>query len=142
MKGLDLIIIDYFQLIKGGIGDSRQQRLGDVSRGLKILAKHFGVPVIVPSQLNHEGITRESEDLENDSDIVLKLRRPAYDGYGTHLKKGVNKISRDGEWVVPEEHFAILEVTKNRSGRVGNIRLSFDGSHQQFNGWEDNMEQI
>lgn len=132
LKGLDLVIIDYIQLMKGGTGDSRQQRLADTSGNLKALAKYFKVPVIILSQLNHEGITREAEDIENDSDIVLKLRRPYYEEQ-KEIKREI-----DGEYkaVVPEENFAQLRVTKNRSGRTGKIDLTFMGQYQSFFGWE------
>ena len=140
MGGLDLIVIDYFQLMDGGVGETRQQQLGYISRKLKIFAKHFKVPVIALSQLNADGKTRESKDLFQDSDIVMLLFRPAFDGHGTHPKNGVNKIKRDGEWIVPEQHFSIVDIAKQRGGRTGSVRLSFDGSHQQFNGWEDEEE--
>jgi len=141
MGGLDLVVIDYFQLIGGGVGETRQQQLGQISRSLKALAKHFQVPIIILSQLNADGKTRESKDLFQDSDIVALLFRPAFDGYQTHLRQGVNKIKRDGEWIVPEPHFSIVDIAKNRGGRTGSIRISFDGAHQQFNGWEDNWEE-
>lgn len=137
MKGLDLVVIDYFQLIEGGIGDSRQQQLGTISRGLKKISKYFQVPVIILAQSNEDGKIRESKDLQKDADIVLMLFRPAYDGHGIHVKDGVEKIKRDGRWIVPEEHFALIRITKHRGGDVATIRLAFDGSHQQFNGWED-----
>ena len=135
LKGLDLVVIDYFQLVRGGSGDSRQQKLGDISRDTKALAKHFGVPIIALSQLNNEGSTREAEDFENDSDIVLKLYRPAYDKVGVQTKDGVEKIKRDGKWVEPEENFAKLVIAKNRNGKLGSVRLTVNAEYQQFNGW-------
>jgi len=132
LKGLDLVIVDYIQLMKGGTGDSRQQRLADISANMKALAKHFKVPIIILSQLNHEGITREAEDIENDSDIVLKLSRPFYEE--------IKKIKRDGEQIEPEENYASVRVSKNRSGRTGKINLWFNGRHQNFAGWEKENE--
>lgn len=132
MKGLDLVIVDYIQLMKGGKGESRQQRLADISGNMKVLAKHFKVPVIILSQLNHDGITREAEDIENDSNIVLKLRRPFYEG--------VKSIKRNGIVLEPEEYYAQLWISKNRSGRTGKVNLYFDGAHQSFEGWTDEDE--
>ena len=137
LKGLDLVVIDYIGLIRGGQGNNRQQQLADISRGIKLIAKHFDVPIIVLSQLNHEFIAREAEDTENDADIVLKLHRPAKDGYGTQLKEGKKKINRDGEWIEPELEFSIVKIEKNRKGDTGKIRLFFNGKYQHFAGWEN-----
>jgi len=138
MKGLDLAVFDYLQLIRGGEGGNRQQQLADISRNAKLMAKHFGIPIIILSQLNHEFITREAEDSENDADIVLKLHRPAKDGYGTQIKEGKQKILRDGIWIEPEIEYSVVKIEKNRKGKTGMISLFFDGSHQSFNGWENN----
>lgn len=138
MNGLDLVVIDYVQLIRGGNGNNRQQQLADISRESKLLARDFEVPIIMLSQLNHDFVTREAEDLENDADIVLKLFRPFIDGYMTQVKDGKNKILRDNEWVEPEPEFSILKIDKNRKGELDKIRLYFDGRYQAFYGWGRN----
>ena len=142
MGGLDLVIVDYYQLIQGGEGDSRQQKLGDISRRLKVLAKHFQVPVILLSQLNEAYHTREAKDIQQDADKIIKLFRPAYDNYGTHLKDGALKVFRDNEWIIPEPNFVIIKLEKHRGGETAKIRLSFDGKHQRFYSWEQDCVNI
>ena len=139
LGGLDLVVIDYLQLIREGKGDNRQQQLADISRELKLLAKEFNIPIIVLSQLNHDFITREAEDTENNADIVLKLFRPFSDGYGTQQKNGIDKIYRDGDWIIPEPEFSILKIDKNRKGATGMVRLYFKGENQSFYGWEGKL---
>src|SRR5207247_9220174 len=88
--GLDLLIIDYLQLMRGhGSYDSRQQEVSDISRSLKELAKDLRVPVLALSQLSRApearaedrhrprlSDLRESGSLEQDSDVVLFIYRP------------------------------------------------------------------
>lgn len=86
-QGLDLIIVDYLQLMSHPGAESRQQEVSAMSRGLKLLAKELEVPIIALSQLNRgpENRTdsrpkpsdlRESGSLEQDADIILMLHRP------------------------------------------------------------------
>lgn len=95
--GLDLIIVDYLQLMNGNSkSDSRQQEVSEMSRSLKIMAKELGVPIIALSQLNRgpEQRTdkrpkisdlRESGSLEQDADIVLLIHRPDDDPEGVGM---------------------------------------------------------
>lgn len=81
------IVVDYLQLVEGGDGDSRQERVSSVSRGLKQLAKDMSVPVIAAAQLKRSGAQRggralptlddlrESGAIEQDADVVLLLDR-------------------------------------------------------------------
>jgi replicative DNA helicase len=73
--GIDLIVVDYIQIIKGirGRGDSREQEVASISGGLKQLAKKMGCPVITGSQENDDGKTRESRAIENDADVWIKI---------------------------------------------------------------------
>jgi replicative DNA helicase len=70
---LDLIVIDYLQIVKGERmrNESREQEVARISMGAKQLAKKFGVPVVTASQLNGNGETRESRSLEQDADALL-----------------------------------------------------------------------
>lgn len=102
---LDLVVVDYIQLIDGerGRNETREGEIARVSRGLKQLAKDLDCPVLTASQLSNEGRTRESRAIEHDADVLL------YVG-----PKGIT-------------------VGKNRHGRRGDVLpLFLDGPHQRF----------
>lgn len=73
--GLDLLIVDYLQLVSGvrNRGDSREQEVASVSRRLKRLARTLKIPVLTASQLNDEGKMRESRAIGQDADVVLSI---------------------------------------------------------------------
>lgn len=119
-----LVVIDYLQLMQSGKGsESRQAEVGQISRSLKLLAKEFGVPIIIGSQLNRmveqrstkrptAADLRESGSIEQDSDIVILLyREDAYDP----------ESPRAGE--------IDLIVDKNRSGPRGTAALAWQGHY-------------
>ena len=129
-KGLDLIIIDYLQMMHGtgrNNSDNRQQEVSEISRGLKALARELGIPVIALSQLsrNVESRTvkrpilsdlRESGSLEQDADIVMFLYREDY-------------------YKAPdEEHTYITEliIAKHRNGPTGMVPLFFHEKYTKF----------
>jgi replicative DNA helicase len=125
-KGLRLVIVDYLQLMQVGRADNRQQAVADLSRGLKLLAKDFGIAVVVLCQLNRgpEQRTekkpqvsdlRESGAIEQDADIVILLHREdAYD----------KESPRAGE--------ADLIVGKHRNGPTATITAAFQGHYARF----------
>jgi replicative DNA helicase len=88
--GLDLIVIDYLQLMRGRSNlDNRQQEISEISRSLKALAKELNVPVVALSQLSRAIETRgdntprlsdlrESGALEQDADVIMFLHRPSF----------------------------------------------------------------
>src|ERR1700683_1260934 len=125
--GLGLIIIDYLQLMRTDSRyDSRVTAVGELSRGLKILARELGVPVIALSQLSRAVETRpdkkpqlsdlrESGNLEQDSDLVMFIYRDEY----------YNEDSeRPGE--------ADLLIAKHRNGAVGKVTLTFQKEYPKF----------
>lgn len=126
--GLDLVVIDYLQLINGtGKSGNRQEEVSNISRSLKQMARELGVPVIALSQLSREidkredkhpvmADLRESGSLEQDADIVLFLYR---DGY---YNKNSEKVSNLTE----------LIIAKNRSGMTATIEFLFQGEYQLF----------
>ncbi|RTL48876.1 MAG: replicative DNA helicase [Rhodocyclaceae bacterium] len=122
---LDLIVIDYLQLMRG-TGDTRTQEIGSISRGLKALAKELMVPVIALAQLNRnvEGRTdkrpmmsdlRDSGELEQDADIVAMLHRESI-------------YSDAPEWA----DIAELLVRKNRNGPTGDLFMTYRPAQMRF----------
>lgn len=131
---LDLIVIDYLQLIEGGRrNENRQQEVSDISRQLKKLAKELHVPVIALSQLSR-GVEqrqdkrpvlsdiRESGSIEQDADIVAFLYREDY------------YEREDGEEEKEKEDNNIIEIIieKNRSGARGIVKLIFTKEYNKF----------
>lgn len=126
-KGIDLIIIDYLQLMSGnGRSESRQQEVSEISRNLKALAKEMDAPVIALSQLSraaeqradHRPILsdlRESGAIEQDADIVMFLYRDEYYNKDTDKK-----------------NMAEVIVAKQRNGPTGTVELAWLGQYTKF----------
>ena len=140
--GLDVVIIDYLQLIQGSdrYKGNRVQEVTEISRSLKTLAMELGIPVIALSQLSRsvEGNgrkdkrpilsdLRESGSIEQDADIVAMLHREDY--YNRELIQDEN-ISR-----------AELIIAKHRNGPVTTIPLVFKTDTGTFNSVDDSMEE-
>ena len=120
---LDMIVIDYLQLISsygGGKSENRQQDVSNISRGLKMLAMEMNIPIIALAQLSR-GVERrqdkrpmlsdlrESGSIEQDSDLVTFLFRPGYYDNSEESDKSYTEFI----------------VAKQRSGPLGNVYLSF-----------------
>ncbi len=128
-EGVDLIIIDYLQLMSGSGGrrnESRQQEISEISRGLKVLARELNVPIIALSQLSravearqdHRPMLsdlRESGAIEQDADVVMFLYRDEYYNEATE-KKGIAEVI----------------VAKQRNGATGTIELVWLGQYTKF----------
>lgn len=131
-KGLDLVVIDYIQLISGGKRvESRQQEVSEISRSLKQLARELEVPVIALSQLSRlverrEGNRpmlsdlRESGSIEQDADIVIFLSREDY-----------QKKQDVGEDEDPNSEVDVI-VAKHRNGATGDFKLIFTKTNNLF----------
>lgn len=126
--GLDIIIIDYLQLMSGGgrSGESRQQEISEISRSLKGIARELNVPVIALSQLSRavEGRQdrrpimsdlRESGAIEQDADIVMFLYRDEV-------------YNKDTE----EKGIAEVIIAKQRNGPIGTVKLAWLSDYTKF----------
>ena len=127
--GLDLVVIDYLQLMRGRNPENRQQEISEISRSLKALAKELNVPVIALSQLSRAVEARQSKDyrpqlsdlresgaLEQDADVILFVYRA--ERYGLQ--------SEDGEKV------AEIIIGKQRNGPVDTVKLTFISEYASF----------
>lgn len=129
--GLDLIVIDYLQLMQGGNSrlteQNRQQEISEISRSLKALARELDVPILALSQLSRSvemradkkpqlSDLRESGSLEQDADIVMFLYRDEY-------------YNRDN---TENQNIAELIIAKNRNGPTTSIRLQFNKEIMHF----------
>lgn len=132
---LDLIVIDYLQLIESnGRNENRQQEVSEISRQLKKLAKELSVPVIALSQLSR-GVEqrqdkrpvlsdiRESGSIEQDADIVAFLYRDDY-----YDREGGNEDNMD----VAENNIVEVIIEKNRAGARGTVKLIFTKEFNKF----------
>jgi len=127
-SNVELIVIDYLQLMRSGLGISnREQEIAEISRGLKALAKELSIPVIALSQLSRLvesradkkpmlSDLRESGQIEQDADMVLFCYRPEYYGIETY-EVGSETFNASGLFM--------LIVSKHRNGELGEIPLSF-----------------
>ncbi len=142
--GLDLIVIDYIQLMKGtSFKDGRVQEISEITQGLKALAKELSVPVLALSQLSRAveqrddkkpllSDLRESGSIEQDADVVMFVFRESY-----YLK---NKEPRPAtvehaEWQAKMNeisHLAELLILKQRHGPTGTIMLEFEEMFTKF----------
>ena len=127
--GLDLIIIDYLQVMTGSVGkrsESRQQEISEISRSLKGLARELNVPVIALSQLSRAvesrpdkrpmlSDLRESGAIEQDADVVMFIYRDEYYNKDSEYKKQAEII-----------------IAKQRNGPVGTVHLAWLGEYTKF----------
>lgn len=137
---LDLILVDYLQLMSGGIRiENRVQEVSYISRNMKMLARELNVPVLAAAQLSRAvemradkepqlSDLRESGSLEQDADVVVFINRPEL--YDKDTVK---------------ENLAMVKVAKHRNGPVGNFELYFRSSLAKFENaatWRVDLSQV
>lgn len=125
--GIDLVIVDYLQLMSGDTrNDNRVQEVSNISRNLKVLARELNVPVLTAAQLSRAvelrtdkrpvlSDLRESGSLEQDADIVMFIYRP-------------DQYEKDSD----KANLAQILVAKHRNGPVGDVELIFRGALAKF----------
>ncbi len=124
--GLDLVVIDYLQLMQGRITESRQQEVSEISRSLKGVARELNVPVVALSQLSRAvesrpdkrpmlSDLRDSGAIEQDADVVIFIYRDDY-------------YEKDSE----KKNIAEILVRKHRNGPVGEVDLYFQSEQTRF----------
>jgi replicative DNA helicase len=130
---IQLVIVDYLQLITAPKSDSREREISLISASLKQIAKELDIPVIALAQLNRsvESRTdkrpmlsdlRESGSIEQDADVVMFVNRPEV--YGQQHYDDANKT--------PTEGTAELIIGKQRNGPTGTVRVAFQKSYARF----------
>jgi replicative DNA helicase len=134
--GLDMIIVDYLQLMQSNVQSrdaNRVQEVSDISRGLKALARELQVPVVALSQLSRQTEMRENREprlsdlresgaLEQDSDLVIFLWR--------ERERGTDDREQDGEVIN-------LRLAKHRNGPTGETKLWFRKRQTRFVSYAD-----
>jgi replicative DNA helicase len=130
--GLDMVVIDYLQLMQSSGGrksDNRMQEISDMTRQLKLLARELNVPIILLCQLNrgpdqrtdHRPVIsdlRESGSIEQDADMVILLYRPA--------------AYPDNEEAETGDNTSKIIIAKHRHGATGTIELLWQGEYTRF----------
>lgn len=129
---IEMIIIDYLQLMSGDSKGNREQEIASISRGLKLVAKDLNIPIIALSQLSRAvesrggdkrpmlSDLRESGSIEQDADMVGFIYRPEYYGI-TESEDGTNLIGK-GQVI----------IAKNRQGSIDDVYLNFTGKYTKW----------
>ena len=127
-KGLDLVIVDYLQLMDlEGRVENRQQEISKISRSFKLLARELDCPVILLSQLSREpekrsdhrpipADLRDSGSIEQDADIIMFLYRDEVYFGEESAEKGICEVN----------------IAKHRNGPTGTVKLTFVGDYTRF----------
>jgi len=128
-KGLDLLIVDYLQLMEGRNKESRVQEIAEITRALKSIARELNIPVLALSQLSRAvesrspaipklADLRESGTIEQDADVVMFIYRKIKD--------------RSCDCPPEERHIAEIYIAKHRNGPTGLVKLFFDEERVSF----------
>jgi replicative DNA helicase len=146
-RGLDLLVVDYLQLLQGSTkrsSENRVQEITEITTKLKALAKELNVPILALSQLSRQvesrddkrpqlADLRESGSIEQDADVVLFVYREEY----YHLMRKPLESNREkfAEWLAESDKVhgkAEVIIGKQRHGPTGTVELQFDGAITKF----------
>ena len=126
-RGLDLVIVDYLQLMSAdGHVENRQNEVSEISRNLKSIAKELNVPLVALAQLSRAGAQRsdkrpilsdlrDSGAIEQDADVIMFLHREEYDAPNPE-----------------DKNIAEVIVAKQRNGPLGTVKLAWLGQYTRF----------
>ena len=151
LHGLDLIVVDYIQLMKGSLNnkDGRVQEISQITQGLKAIAKELAVPVVALSQLSRQveqrddhkpqlADLRESGSIEQDADVVMFVYR---EGYYLQRKEPREATVEHAEWQAKMNevaHLAEIIIGKQRHGPIGKVTLEFEERFTKFKDTQNN----
>ena len=142
--GLDVLIVDYLQLLRGSSKENRVQEVSEITQGLKAIAKELNIPVMALSQLSRQvenrddkrpqlSDLRESGSIEQDADVVMFVFREEY--YREREKPGDHDLEGMAKWqeIMEKVHGkAEVIIGKQRHGPIGTVELSFEGRFTRF----------
>ena len=145
-SGLDLIVVDYLQLVTGsdrGRNDNRVQEVSEVTQSLKALAKELSVPVLALAQLSRQvenredkkpqlADLRESGSIEQDADVVMFIYREAYYMSRTEPREGSPEHLTWQEDMDKVRNHADVIIGKQRHGPIGTVKLHFNENLTKF----------
>ncbi len=156
-QGLDVLVVDYLQLLKGSSKENRVQEVSEITQGLKAIAKELNIPVIALSQLSRQvesredkrpqlSDLRESGSIEQDADVVMFVYREEY--YLSRLEPEQNTPAH-AEWYEKQEKAhgkAEVIIGKQRHGPIGTVELAFEGRFTRFSNlaqsWQRNPNDV
>ena len=148
-RGLDLIVVDYLQLVETGRKyEGRTEQVGYISRQLKMLTMELKIPVIAMTQFNRESETgtagnrrpkisesRESGSIEQDANVFIVMHKPDETQLSKEKHKEFYRGCKAKGWDCIE-----LCVAKNRNGRTGVGLAAFDGAHMTYYGLDESLD--
>jgi len=151
LYGLDLIVVDYIQLMRSGNikkNEGRVQEISEITQGLKALAKELDVPVLALSQLSRAveqrddkkpqlADLRESGSIEQDADVVMFVYREAY--YLERKEPTLGSIEHSDWQQKMDEISSLAEIMigKQRHGPTGNVKVEFEAMYTKFKDLEN-----
>lgn len=152
--GLDMIVIDYLQLLQGSIdkrNENRVQEISEITRSLKTIAKELDVPVVALSQLSRAvearddkrpqlADLRESGSIEQDADVVMFVYREEYYEARREPTPGTDDHTKWMDRMAKVHNLAEVIFAKQRHGPIGTVRLFFDGKYTKFDNLSDSRK--
>jgi replicative DNA helicase len=144
--GLDLIVVDYLQLVTGDSlrgSDNRVQEVSQITQGLKAIAKELGVPVLALSQLSRQvenredkrpqlADLRESGSIEQDADVVMFVYRESYYLGRAEPREGTEEHLKWQDDMDKVRNLAEVIIGKQRHGPIGTVKLHFNEDLTKF----------